>query len=229
MPRGAYISPALFTFLRQLKKNNSREWFLANKKRYESDVRDPLLRFIEDFGPHLHKISPHFVADPRPVGGSMFRIYRDTRFSRDKSPYKTAAAVQFRHEERGDVHAPGFYLHLEPGSVFAGVGMWHPDANALRMVRDTIVESPDKWKKALNNRAFKARYELSGDSLKRPPRGYDPEHPLVEDLKRKDFVAFTQLAEKDVCAADFLGKYAAIARASKSFMEFLTRAVGLPW
>jgi uncharacterized protein (TIGR02453 family) len=107
--------------------------------------------------------------------------------------------------------------------------MWHPDADALRMVRDTIVEHPGKWLKAVNHRSFKARYELSGDSLKRPPRGYDPEHPLLEDLKRKDFVAFTPLTEKEVCAADFLTKYAAIARASKSFMEFLTRAVGLRW
>jgi len=226
---GTHIRPALFTFLRQLKKDNTREWFLANKKRYESDVRDPLLRFIEDFAPHLHKISPHFVADPRTVGGSMFRIYRDTRFSRDKSPYKTAAAVQFRHEKRGDVHAPGFYLHLEPGSVFAGVGMWHPEGDALRMVRETIAEHPDRWKKAVGNRSFKGRYELSGDSLKRPPRGFDPDHPLVEDLKRKDFVAFTPLTEKDVCSPGFLTAYAATARTARPFMEFLTRAVGLRW
>ena len=226
---GGHFSPALFSFMRQLKKNNNREWFQANKKLYESDVRDPLLCFIDDFRPHLHKISPHFVADARPVGGSMFRIYRDTRFSRDKSPYKTAAAVQFRHEERGDVHAPGFYLHLEPGNVFVGVGMWHPDANALRMVRDAIVEHPNGWKKAVTNRAFKVHYELSGDSLKGPPRGYDPEHPLIDDLKRKDFVAFAQLSEKEACAADFLTRYATIARASKSFMEFLTQAVGSRW
>jgi uncharacterized protein (TIGR02453 family) len=224
-----HIRPALFTFLRQLKKNNTREWFLANKNRYEADVRDPLLRFIEDFAPHLQEISPYFVADPRPVGGSMFRIYRDTRFSRDKSPYKTAAAVQFRHEQRGDVHAPGFYLHLEPGNVFAGVGMWRPDSKALRMVREAIVEHPTWWKRAISDRRFKARYQLGGEVLKRPPRGIEADHPYIEDLKRKDFVAFTPLTERDVCAPGFLSTYVMIARSARPFMRFLTRAVALRW
>jgi len=225
----AHFRPALFAFLRELKRNNSREFFLANKARYERDVRDPLLRFIEDFGPRLHAISPQYVADPRPVGGSMFRVHRDTRFARDKTPYKTHAAAQFRHVRGRDVHAPGFYLHLEPGNVFAGVGMWHPPADALRMVRDAIVEHPDVWKKAIGDRKFRARYALSGDLLKRPPRGYDPEYPLIEDLKRKDFVALTPFTQRDACAPGFLEIYAATARAARPLMEFLTRAVGLDW
>jgi len=225
----AHFSPALFAFLRELKRNNSREFLLANKARYERDVRDPLLRFIEDFGPHLRAISSQYVADPRPVGGSMFRVHRDTRFSRDKTPYKTHAAAQFRHVRGRDVHAPGFYLHLEPGNVFAGVGMWHPPADALCMVRDTIAEHPDVWKKAIGDRKFRARYALSGDVLKRPPRGYDPEHPFIEDLKRKDFVALTPFTQRDACAPGFLETYAATARAAQPFMEFLTRAVGLDW
>ncbi|MDH3455491.1 MAG: DUF2461 domain-containing protein [Gemmatimonadota bacterium] len=226
---GPHIAPALFTFLRQLKRNNNRAWFQEHKKRYESDVRDPLLRFIAEFRPHLHKISLHYVADARPMGGSLFRIYRDTRFSRDKSPYKTVAAVQFRHEKGKDVHAPGFYLHLEPGNVFAGVGLWHPSGDPLRMVRDAIAEHPDRWNKVLRKRTFRDRYELAGELLKRPPRGYDPKHPMIEDLKRKDFIAVTQFDEKQACSSAFLKEYVAATRAATPFMEFLTRAVGLPW
>lgn len=225
----AHFSPALFAFLRELKRNNSREFFLANKARYERDVRDPLLRFIEDFGPHLRAVSSQYVADPQPVGGSMFRVHRDTRFSRDKTPYKTHAAAQFRHVRGRDVHAPGFYLHLEPGNVYAAVGMWRPSADALRMVREAIAEHPDAWKKAIGDRKFRARYDLSGDVLKRPPRGYDPEHPFIEDLKRKDFVALTEFTQRDACAPGFLETYAATARAAQPFMAFLTRAVGLDW
>ena len=85
----SYFTDEFFRFLRELKKNNNREWFQANKQRYEKEVRDPALQFIADFAPHLKKINSHFLADPRPNGGSLFRIYRDIRFSADKSPYKT--------------------------------------------------------------------------------------------------------------------------------------------
>jgi len=225
----AHFSPALFTFLKELRRHNNREWFLANKGRYESDVREPLLRFIGDFAPHLHRISPHFVADARPVGGSMFRIYRDTRFARDKSPYKTVAAVQFRHEQGGDVHTPGFYLHLEPGNVFGGAGLWHPDSGSLRRVREAIVEHPEKWKRATSGRSFGRDYRLTGESLKRPPRGFDPEHPLIGDLRRKDFVATTSFTEEDACSPAFLTTYAKRAKFATEFMEFLTRAIDLRW
>ena len=141
MASKAHVTPELFEFFRQLKRNNNREWFQKNKARYEERVRDPLLELVADFEPHLHKISPHLVADSRPVGGSLFRIYRDVRFSKDKTPYKTAAGVRFPHEECKDVHAPGFYLHLEPGEVFAGAGIWRPDAATLRRVRDRIVSA----------------------------------------------------------------------------------------
>ena len=120
----AYFTSESFAFLRELSKNNNREWFAANKKRYEAELRDPALRFISDFGPRLNRIAPRLVADPRPVGGSMFRIYRDTRFAADKTPYKTAVGIRFPHRAASDVHSPGFYLHLEPSEVFVGAGIW---------------------------------------------------------------------------------------------------------
>lgn len=225
----AHFSKSLFTFLRALKRNNSREWFNAERERYESEVRGPFLRFIADFARPLASLSEHFVADPRPSGGSFFRIHRDTRFAKDKTPYKTHAAAQFRHEVGKDVHAPGFYLHLEPGAVFAGVGLWQPEAEPLRQIRDAIVEDPAAWKRAAHGKALLARWELGGESLSRAPRGYDPEHPLVEDLRRKDFVAMASFDEDDACAVGFLDELVRTFRLASPLMRFLTEAVGLPY
>ncbi|MDH3422381.1 MAG: TIGR02453 family protein, partial [Gemmatimonadota bacterium] len=120
-----------YRFLKDLKKNNDRDWFDANKKRYEEHLKDPALRIIAAFAPELKKISPHFMATPR----SLFRIYRDVRFAKDKSPYKTHIGLHFRHDRSKDAHAPGFYLHVEPKQAFIGVGIWHPDGPALRSIR----------------------------------------------------------------------------------------------
>ena len=106
MPDTPFFCPELFDFLRQLKRHNNRDWFAKNKQRYEEAVRDPALMFISSFGPHLRKLSPHFVADPRPTRGSLFRIYRDTRFSADKHPYKTHVGIHFSHASGKDAHAP---------------------------------------------------------------------------------------------------------------------------
>lgn len=225
--RIAQFTPALFQFLRELKESNDRAWFEANRDRFERDVREPLIRFVIDFAPHLQKISPHFVADPRPSGGSVFRIYRDTRFSKDKSPYKTNAGVQFRHVAGKDVHAPGFYLHLEPDEVFAGCGLWHPDPPALARVRDAIVADTRQWQ------SIKSRlpppFSVVGEQLSRPPRGYDATHSLIDDLRRKDFVMSLALDEATACAPDFLDRFVDVCRISAPFMRFLTESLALPW
>ena len=224
-----YITPELFTFFRDLRVNNNRPWFEANKQRYENHVRRPLLQFIADFGLRLAQISPHYLADARPSGGSLFRIYRDVRFSKDKTPYKTAAGIQFRHESGKDVHAPGFYLHLEPDNVFAGAGIWQPDVSTLTKIRDAIVENSARWQQIISAEAFRAVYQLESDSLKLAPKGYDPNHPFIADLKRKDFVAGRALTEADACAPDFIDRFAESCQVVAPFVEFLTRAVGLPW
>lgn len=229
MPRSAWFDRRLFRFLEELDANNDRAWFETNKARYLEEVRDPLLRFIDAFGVRLHKISPFMVADPRPGGGSMFRIYRDTRFSKDKSPYKTHAAAQFRHEAGKDVHAPCFYLHLQPGSCFAGAGLWHPDATALRGIRNAIVERPAEWKRITGSRAWRQRAALAGAVLQRPPRGFDPQHECIDDIKRKDFIAVTSLRNKDVCAPEFLDTFTRFCRSNTRWMQFLTQAVGVGW
>src|SRR5919108_5303570 len=149
-----YFTPAFFDFFRELKRHNNRPWFEKNKARYEREVRDRLVAFVLAAGPRIRKISPRFRADPRPVGGSIFRIYRDIRFSKDKTPYKTAGALHFPHEQRSG-SAPTFYLHLEPGSVYSGVGIWHPEAAALGRIRDAIVAQPQRWKSMVGSRAFR--------------------------------------------------------------------------
>ena len=223
------IQPALFDFLRDLKANNERPWFEENKARYRAEVRDPMLDFIQAFADPLAEISPHFRADPRPNGGSLFRIYRDTRFSKDKTPYKTNVGAHFRHEAGKDAHAPGFYLHLEPGMCFAGCGVWHPDSPTLGKIRDALVERPEEWTRITTSDDFCATFRLAGEALKRPPRGYDPDHPLIGDLKRKDFVVITDIPEEDAVRPDFLDRFADIARAGGAFTAFLCRAVGVPF
>jgi uncharacterized protein (TIGR02453 family) len=223
------FTPALFSFLRDLEANNDREWFNANRQRYDRSILEPGMRFIEAFGPHLAKISPHFVADARPNGGSMFRIYRDVRFSKDKSPYKTNVGFQFRHEAGRDAHAPGFYLHLEPGAVFTAVGLWRPDTATARTIREAISDDPARWKKVTRSSRFTGVFVLDGDSLKRPPAGFAPDHPLIEDLKRKNFIAMTHLTQKAATSDDFLDHYAVLCKTAAPLMEFLCGAIGLPF
>ncbi len=219
------ITPRTFAFLRELKAHNKRAWFEANKQRYLEEVRDPLLRFVAACAPGLNKISPHVVADPRPVGGSLFRIYRDVRFSKDKSPYKTHAAMSFRHADGKERPAPGFYLHLAPGDVFAGGGLWHAEAEAVKAVRDAIVEHPKEWA-----RVVRASPLSDGeDTLKRPPRGYDPAHPHIADLKRNSFTTGTQFSQAQACADGFPTAFVRSCRATAPLMEFLAGALGLPW
>ncbi|GAB4108167.1 MAG: DUF2461 domain-containing protein [Acidobacteriota bacterium] len=225
----AQISPELFRFLRDLRANNRREWFEAHRDRYEQHVREPLLQFVREFEFRLGGISTQFVADARRTGGSLFRIYRDVRFSRDKSPYKTHAALQFRHRQGKNVHAPGFYLHLEPDQCFAGIGIWRPDRPALNRIRAALLQRPQQWLDAIGDPDFRRVYQLGGDSLKRPPQGIDPNHPLIEDLKRTDFVAFTEFTEREATAPDFIDRYARLCAAGTPFMRFLARALGLPW
>ena len=229
MADDAHFSSRMFEFLSDLRENNDRDWFNANRKRYERDVKEPLLRFVEDFDERIEAVSPHFIADPRPVGGSMFRIYRDVRFSKDKTPYKTNAGLQFRHEAGKDVHAPGFYMHIEPGAAFAGGGIWHPDAETLGKIRTAIDTHQPDWEAARNHPDVLKNHEVGGDSLKRPPKGYDADHPLIEDLKKKTHFASTRYSEDDVTSPDFIDRFTDDCIAISPFIGFLTRAIGLPY
>jgi uncharacterized protein (TIGR02453 family) len=225
MAASGYFTKETFRFLKELAKNNRRDWFTANKGRYEEHVKDPALRFIQDFAPHLAKLSPHFHAGPR----SLFRIHKDTRFSKDKSPYKTHTGIQFRHDLARDAHAPGYYLHIEPGAAFTGLGLWHPDGPTTRKIREHIVEEPEAWKKASRGRKFTDTLEAVGDKLSRAPRGFDPDHPLVEDLKWKDFIGSRSLDDDLITSPHLPRELAKIFSAGTPYMAFLCEAVGVPF
>jgi len=222
------LTSDLFRFLEELKAHNDRIWFKSNQARFEQTVREPLLAFIAAFEEPLANISPSMLAIAKKSGGSMFRIHRDTRFSKDKSPYKTWAAVQFRHEAGRDAHAPCYYLHLAPGDVFVGAGIWHPDRAALDAIRVLIDEKPAKWVKA-RDAVLLAGWDLEGEALKRIPRGYAAEHPLADDLRRKEFIAVRRLSEQDVVQSGFLQRYTDLCREPIELMKFLTEALGLPF
>jgi len=219
-----YFTPELLQFLKQLRRHNNRKWFQANKARYEEVVRNPCLRFIADLAEPLHGISPWLVADPHPTRGSMFRIYRDTRFSADKRPYKLHVGMSFPHRgTKQKVHLPGFYLHLEPEGCFAAAGCWHPDNPTLIRIRSAIVAQPEAWKKAVRG------LELEGDALSRPPRGYPPDHPLIEDLKRKDFMASIGFTDKQVCGPRMMPEFIAACQKLSPLVGFLSQALGLSY
>ena len=221
----AGIGPGLFKFLKELAVNNERAWFQENKARFETEARNPMLAFIGALGAPLGKISRHFDADPRPVGGSMFRIYRDTRFAKDKSPYKTHLAAHFPYKGSAEgVHGPGFYLHLEPGASFVGGGLWHADPDTLFKMRSAIAAKPKAWK-AIRDSGL----EIRGDALKRVPQGFPADHPWAEDLKRKDFYIGTSFTDKEVLSADFLEKVTAAYKEAAPLVSFACIAMDLPW
>lgn len=229
MSTGRYCSFEARTikFLRELKANNDREWFKANKTRYEEDVLDVALRFIQSMQDPLADIAPHFTAVATRSGGSLMRVYRDTRFSKNKQPYKTNIGIQFRHERAKDVHSPGFYVHIDPNEVFVGVGMWRPDSEPLRQIRERIAAKPAEWKRAIGTPAFRKNFSLGGESLQRPPRGFDKEHPLIDDIKRKSFIAVREMTIDDCQKPQFQRSVETAFKQATPFLQFLCSAVGV--
>ena len=214
-----------FRFLDELAAHNNRTWFDANKKNYELLVREPALDFIEAMEPALATFAPAFRAEPRKVGGSLMRVYRDTRFARDKTPYKTNIGIQFRHQLGKDVHAPGFYVHIASDECFFAVGCWRPEANALNKIRTLVAEKPEKWIAARDDKKFATHWSLTGDTLIRPPRGYEANHPLIVDIKRKDFIAISPLSVDEVTGKGLVKMTGKRFETTVPFMKFLCEAL----
>ena len=228
-PRYRGFTPESIAFLAELSRNNNREWFNANKARYEESVLDVALRFIDSMQDPLADIAPHFIAQATRTGGSLMRVYRDTRFARDKTPYKTNVGIQFRHERARDVHSPGFYVHVDPEQVFVGVGMWRPDAGPLRAIRQRIAARPAAWRRIVSDAAFRRQFELSGEVLARPPRGFDRDHECIDDIRRKSYIAVRNLGVNDCFGPQFQRKVEATFKSGVPFMRFLCKAVGVPF
>jgi uncharacterized protein (TIGR02453 family) len=224
------FSKDFFVFFRELKANNNRGWFEQNKQRFRVSVQAPMSDFITAMAPKLAKISRHFIADPRPNGGSMFRIYRDVRFSKDKRPYKEHAACHFRHALGKDAHAPGFYMHFAPDDVFFGGGLWMPPPAALAKIRNAIASQSASWKKVLSDKSFASRFDgVGGESLSRPPRGFDTGHPFIDDIKRKSFFVMDEGSTKLASSPKLVDEVAETFAAARPLLKFLCGTLDVPF
>jgi uncharacterized protein (TIGR02453 family) len=218
IPKKEFFTRKFFQFLVELKFNNERPWFAENKARYEKDVKEPFQAFMAELAPKVALLNKNYTYP------KAFRIYRDTRFANDKTPYKTHAAGQFRHRVAAeDVHAPGFYLHLEAGESFAGGGIWRPESAALKAVRERIARKDPAWM-AIKKSGLPL---WDGDELKRIPKGFDPEHPMAQDLKRRNFITWVDFTDKQVCAQDFLARVVDAFRKTDPLIVFLNKSMGL--
>jgi uncharacterized protein (TIGR02453 family) len=226
-----YFTQSVFEFLNELASNNNKPWWEENKERYLKHIREPALDFVTDFGVRLGEISPHFVADARVNGGSLMRPYRDMRFAKGE-PYKTNVGIHFRHEQGRDVHAPGFYLHIEPGQNFAGVGLWSPETKVARAIRQLINDDPASWGKAAHSDSFTATWEIGNHAeagLKRVPKQLDPDHPYMADLRLRSFTAGARMTQKTVMSADFVDELLTMYSSAGPFARFLCTAIGVPF
>ena len=194
------LRPAALTFLRALKRNNRKEWFEENRTRYEVELKRPLLALIEEVDVCLASLAPEIIGTKR----SLFRIHRDVRFSRDKTPYKTHAACWFYHHDAGRAvgdnaahGGAGFYFHFAPGEVFTGGGVWMPPRPALNRIREAIADDPDGFTAIVTAPAFKRRFGVLDPAhvLTRMPRGYDMDHPAAAWLRYQSFTADHALDE----------------------------------
>jgi uncharacterized protein (TIGR02453 family) len=191
-PGASASPPGLFTdrtlaFLRSLERHNRREWFHARKARYEADVRAPMTVLVERLALEFAGFAPDVAASPR---ASMYRPYRDTRFSADKAPLKTHIAAVFPHKLLPKHEGAGFYVEVGPRHVWFGGGMYMPSAPVLYQVREHIAREHPRLARMVGAAAFKRTFgALEGEQLQRVPRGYPPDHPAAAFLKYKQFLA----------------------------------------
>ena len=218
----------LFRFFKDLEKNNNRDWFNQSKDRYMKSVVQPMSAFISAMQPRLKAISSHYVADPKPHGGSMFRIYRDARFSRDKAPYKTHAACHFRHESGKDVHAPGFYVHIGVDELRFGGGIWQPASPDLNRIRDFIADNVRAWARIKNAKKVLEAGGIQGDSLVRAPRGFNEEHVHIDDLKRKSFYIMSECDPAEALRPGFIDLVDDALKRAAPLNRFICHALDLP-
>jgi uncharacterized protein (TIGR02453 family) len=223
-----YFTDKSLKFLRALARNNDRAWFQAHKADYEAHVRGPFQRLLVDLQPDLLAVSEHFRADPKAVGGSLFRIQRDTRFANDKAPYKSWQGARLFHARGRQVPAPSFYLHLQPGQCFVGAGLWHPETPTQRQVRQFIFDNPGSWKAAAHAPAFRRRFDLEAeDMLVRMPSGFPADFEFADDLRHKNFVATRAVDDAVMLGPKLRQTLATDLQALGPFVDYLCAALDL--
>jgi uncharacterized protein (TIGR02453 family) len=226
--------PKAFTFLRGLAKHNRKEWFEAHRDDYEVALRAPMRALIDEVDVRLAAFIPEVIGSPK---RSMFRIHRDVRFSKDKSPYKTNAACWFYHADAGRgvgteaAHGgAGFYLHLEPGASFCGGGIWMPPRSALAKIRTSLADDPEAFTAIVRDRGFVRRFGAldTEGMLTRMPRGYAPDHPAGDWLRYTSFTAGCAVTTEQLQSAKLPDLLARQYAAMTPFVRWLNGALGLP-
>jgi uncharacterized protein (TIGR02453 family) len=217
------INAETLNFIKDVADNNDRDWFAANKDRYEA-ARADVLGFIEELIPLLAATDPTFSIDT-PAKKCLMRIYRDVRFSKNKDPYKNNYGISLNVKSNG-VPNPEYYLHLQPGKSFFGVGFWMPEAPVLKKIREEIDYNTEEFLEIINADSFNKTFSLSKeDSLKNAPKGYEIDHPQIDLLKLKSFIAIYPFTDKEILNTGILNKLKSAFENIQPFVLFLRNAV----
>jgi uncharacterized protein (TIGR02453 family) len=220
------LQPSTLKFLKDLKKNNNKPWFDANRKRYEEakmDFENFIQQVIDSFGKKDKSISSLKAKD------CLFRINRDVRFSKDKSPYKTNFGASINKEGRKAFSSAGYYFHLEPGQCFVGGGIYQPEPDALKKVRQEIDYNFRDFKKIIGSKKFKTVYgdlDKSAEfTLSRVPKGYEPDNPAAEYLKLKSYIAFFQIKDNELVSRNLVKKTAEAFAVLQPLLDFINESL----
>jgi uncharacterized protein (TIGR02453 family) len=219
--RSPRFSAATLRFLRSLKRNNRREWFNLHRNDYEQHVRQPMTAVVERLAEDFRAFAPELVASPKI---SMYRIYRDTRFSDNKAPYKTHVAAVFPTRGLPKHEGAGLYFHVSPDEVWIGGGMYSPQPPQLQAVREHIAANINQLRAIVESPAFRRRIgRLDGDKLTRVPRGFPKDHAAAEYLKYRHFIAGAEFPGAFAASPKFYGTLLAVFREVLPLSRFLNR------
>lgn len=213
----AKISSSSFEFLKQLQKNNNRDWFAKHKDRYEQELVQ-IVNFADDL---LERMNKHDQIENESGKKCLFRIYRDTRFSKDKTPYKNHWSGNLRRatkKRRGS-----YYFHIEPGKSFLGGGFWNPEPADLKRIRDEIAYDASEFHKVFNNKTFKSTFgKLKGEQVQTTPKGFDSKHPEIELLRHKQFILIREFTDKEVMDANFVKEVNETFKRMRPFLNLMS-------
>ena len=226
MPDPDHLPKAALDFLADLARHNDRAWFTANKALCESDLIEPCRALVRTLCAKLQRDFPDVTGSDAKVGGSLTRLQRDTRFAKDGKPYHSHLGMHFWHASGKKMQVPGFFLRVDPQEVLVATGMHGPEPEPLRRIREAIDGDQKGWKRATQSAEFVRQWQgLEGETLKRVPAPWPADHPLADDLRRKDFTAFARLPAAQATKAGFADAVVERWRASKPLMTFLCQAL----